>query len=162
LDWLKAQGYKISRATLYRAIQDGLLLVEADGAVTMAAVERYVALGGLTRPAADSVDAAIAADRKTAEEIRQLELKNARLEHELNIMRGKYVEKSAAEAEKADLAALMDALPRHVLTLNLPRYLSAVGADSTKAQLFFGLFDEDFTSAVNRACDLGVVDVEGE
>jgi hypothetical protein len=162
LEWLHLKGYKVGRATMFRAIKNGTLVVGDGGVITMESVERYIAMAGLTRPVMDSAEAAVAADRKLEEEIKQLELKNAKLEHDLNVMRGKYVEKYAAESEKADMAALMDALPRHVLNLHLPRYLTEVGADATKAQIFFGLFDEDFTLAVNRVCEIGEADIIGE
>ena len=104
-----------------------------------------------------TVQAAVKADRKVEAEIRQLTLKNERLQHELDVMRGKYVEKSVIESDRADLAALLDALPRHILNLNLSRYLAAIGADSTKGRVFFELFDADFTQAVNQICDDGGV-----
>jgi hypothetical protein len=60
------------------------------------------------------------------------------------------------------MAAVFDALPRHILQLNLSRYLSAVGADPTQSRKFFDMFDIDFTDAINQICDSGGIIVEGE
>jgi hypothetical protein len=128
----------------------------------MAALERYIRLAELSQPAAETVAAAASADTKAREEIKQLQLKNERLEHELGVMRGKYIEKTEADAAAADLSALLDALPRHVLILNGARYLAAIGADPQRARNLFELFDVDFTNAVNQACDDGGAWVEGE
>jgi len=162
LSFLRVQGYKISKAKFYNDIKAGRLILEADGSVLRTSADRYIAVARLSRPAEMTVTAAAKIDRKVEEEIRQLRLKNERLQYELGVMQGKYIEKPVAEAEQADLAALMDALPRHVLMLNCPRYLAAIGAEPTKARLFFDLFDRDFTQAVNQICDDGGVWLEPE
>jgi hypothetical protein len=159
LAWLKAQGYKIGKTKLYRDADDGLLILEPDGSVRQESVDRYIKVAGLKQPAAQTVEASILADGKAAEEIKNYRLKNAKLEHELAVLHGKYVLKTEAESNEADIAALLDALPRHILMLNLPRYLGAIGADTTKARMFFELFDADFTRAVNQICDDGKVEL---
>ena len=150
LRWLKSQGYKISKPHFYRACDNGTLILQPDGSVLMTAIERYIKLAELSQPAAETVAAAAAADAKSREEIKQLQLKNERLEHELGVMRGKYIEKTEADSYAADLAALLDALPRHILQLNGARYLAAIGADPQKARQLFELFDIDFTAAANQ------------
>lgn len=159
--WIQAQGYKVSQQKIYADTEKGLLLIEPDGTVTMTAVERYITAAQLEKPAAQTVESSIKADAKMAAELRLVNLKNERLEHEIAVLKGRYVEKTACEAEKVDLAMLLDALPRHILHLNLSRYLSSIGADPAKGPLFFDLFDEDFTRAVNQVCDARGALVEG-
>jgi hypothetical protein len=159
--WLQKQGFKLSERKFYKDVELGLCVMQADGSITSDALARYMLLADLKRPAAETAAAAATADAKQAEEIKQLQLKNERLEHEIGVMRGKYIEKIEADAYAADLAALLDAVPRHIIQLNGPRYLAAIGADPAKARQFFDLFDLDFTNAVNRICEDGGATVEG-
>jgi hypothetical protein len=124
--------------------------LEKDGTITGESAKRYIAIAGLQKkPVVDAIGAALAADRKLEEEIRRLELQNLKLEHDLQALMAKYIPKAEAEAELADLAALMDALPRRTLILNLPRYLAAAGGDPARAGEFLKLFGEDLTQAVD-------------
>ena len=159
--YIRRQGYKIAKSKIYRDCDSGLLIMEADGSISQAAVDRYIIAAELDRPAEQTIVAAAKSDQKQSEEIRQLCLKNEKLEHDLAVMRGKYIEKTAAESDMADLIALFDALPRHILQLNLSRYLSAVKADTIHARKFFDMFDSDYTDAVNQICDTGGIWVEG-
>lgn len=159
LAYLKAQGYKVSKSQLYRDTDAGLLILEPDGSILGEAVERYIVTGQLQKPAEQTVQAAAKLDQKTSEEIRSLRLKNQKLEIEMAVLVGKYVLKTDAEAQQAELAAVLDALPRHILILNLPRYLGTVGADPSKARTLFELFDTDFTQAVNQICADGGVEL---
>ncbi len=159
--WLLAHGYKISQRHFYRAVQQGLVILQPDGSILKTSLDRYIAMTDLKQPATESVAAAAAADAKAREEIKQLVLKNERLEHELAVLRGDYVKKIDAEAYAADLAALLDAVPRHILQLNGPRYLAGIGADPARARQLYELFDQDFTNAVNRICEDGGANVEG-
>jgi hypothetical protein len=160
--WLKAHGYKVSQRKFYRDCATGLVILQPDGSILGASVERYIRVAELKQPAAETVAAAAAADAKMREEIKGLVLKNERLEHELGVMRGRFIEKTEADAYAADLAALLDALPRHILQLNGARYLAAVGADPQKARQLFELFDTDFSAAVNQIVEDGGTWIEGE
>lgn len=162
LRWLKSQGYKISKPHFYRACDSGTLILQPDGSVLLPSLQRYIRLAELSQPAAETVASAAAADQKQREEIKGLVLRNERLEHELGQLRGRFIEKTEADQNVADIAALLDALPRHILQLNAARYLAAIGADPLRARNFFELFDADFTQAVNQICDSGGVLLESE
>jgi len=161
-EWLRAQGYKVSQGKIYSDAAKGLLYQQPDGSVLMESVTRYIQLAGLVKPGAESAEVAPKVNQKLAEEIRQLQLKNERLQHENDVMHGRYILKNDHEAELVDLAALLDAVPRHVLRRNLPTYLSSIDADPSRANDFYGMFDRDLTTEINAICDAGEVELVPE
>lgn len=159
---LRAQGYKVSRATCYNAAKDGKLLVEKDNSVLASSVERFVAIAGLKKPASDSVEAGIAADRKQAEEVRALQLQNRKRELEIGVLEKKYIPRTDADAALGDLAAVADGLARSVIRSNIGAYLQRAGLDTTRAAEIARWYADDLNAALEQVCRDGGTWIEPE
>jgi hypothetical protein len=127
---LEADGYKISKSTLYRDIKAGKLRREADGQILDIAVQAYVAR--LER--VDGGGETVGADqqRKLQEEIKSLQLRNRAAEHDLQVKQGKFFPKADFEMELAGRAAVLDAGLKHFFQTGAAEIITLVGGDRSK------------------------------
>lgn len=132
--YLRAQGYKVSRAVCYLAAKDGRLMLEADGGVLLSSVERFIALAGLTKPAADSVDAGLRADEKAREEIAHLRAKRQLTEFNLEREQGRYMLKSDFGREVAARAGVLEQGLKNLFRTRMVDLIHMVGGDQAKLQ----------------------------
>lgn len=142
LGWLRAEGYKIGKSKIYADAKAGLLPV---GPCSVADAERYARRARLKRVAAVSAaDIDRAVKEKAELEIKHLQLKNAQLEHDLEVARGKYVTREAFEQELAARAVALKQGLVHLARSRAPEIV-AVGrerGDEEAAALLQELIEE--------------------
>ncbi len=131
---LEAAGWQIGKTQLYAHCRDGLLRKDKAGVFTPKAVEKYATLHlrrvetGLKEP--DRV-------AKMAEELKEIELKQARLdleskEHSLGVKKGKFISRDDHETEVAGRVVAFMAQLGHLVITTSPDWIHLVGGDQEK------------------------------
>lgn len=160
LAYLQRQGYKLAKSKFYADCQAGLVILEMDGSILMTSIERYIALTGLRKPAEDTVKSAALADQKHRELIRNLKLKNKKLEHDFAIQQRKFVLKSEAESQLVRTLLAFFAYLRSRFLTDAGELISKTGGDSSRAGLMKKLLENLLNDALHEGFAEGEIIAE--
>lgn len=153
--WLKSEKYKAGRSKVYNDAKIGMLNVQEDGSVLVADVKAYATT--LSKKESRTGDLDPEYKKKTAAERFQLELKNQKLQFELERERGKYVLKSDVQTELAVKIGLLEALIKNMMRHKLDHWLSIA---KNKPRVFYALFEAEFDrlfDELGNADEIGIV-----
>jgi len=134
LSWLQAQGWKISRAGIYKHRAEGKIKKQPDGGYSARDVERYarvhlkrLSTGKRLRDGLDDLQ-----HRKTELEVKKLQIDNARSEHKQQIEEGNYIPKDQFEIEAVSRAAVLDAGLAYLFQSKAGSWVELAGGDPRK------------------------------
>ena len=132
--WLRANGWKVSRSTLYNQFGRTKLLPREDGLIHMADVQEYARVFlrrrtvGMPLPSRqDELQ-----QEKAKLEVQRLRIEVDRAEHRREIEEGKYIPKDQFELEMASRAAVLDAGIAHFFQSEAGAWIDLVGGDQRK------------------------------
>lgn len=145
---LKAEGYKVSRAKIYEAVERGFLKCNKDGSVPFAAVQAYVndPLNGL----AVESDAGLKdlATLKLQKELEKLTEQVDMLKFARERQQGLHITISEYEAEIASRAALFETMLKQSNETVVDRLISAGGLKPSKRQQAVDLMNDGLMDAL--------------
>lgn len=155
VEFLNAEGYKVSKSKLYRDRDAGLIRMESDGTVIRSEAIAYVTRAGLEKMAdraAGMIDKMH--KRKTEAEIDRLEAQAQKVKFELEKERGKYLLKTDVKTEFALKLGAVESVFRSLLRTKATDYISVVGGKPEKAGIFLDLIFADLDDVLNQMCAL--------
>lgn len=134
--YLLSQGWKIKKSSIYNHIKAHKLIPDAQGQFTRAAVDRY-ALTNLKKADGSTPQKQRTESDKIAEEAadarRRRELAQAaKLEHELDALKGKLVPRDMFEGELAARAAIFRSDLENFFRGQIPAMVNIVSGDPSK------------------------------
>ena len=140
---LQDAGYKISDAQFYRHCKKGMVRINPDGSILEAEIRGYAA--NLKRVAGNIEDLNDMQSQKTQQEVKKLELQNAKLKFDQAKEKGKYIPRADFEAELAARAAVFDTGFRHAFNVHAREWIAIVAGKPEKSA--------DFLQDLNRVLD---------
>lgn len=163
VEFLQSEGYKIKKSKLYIDKDKGLLRVNPDGTVSHAEAMAYITRAGLEKISdrvSGQVDEMHA--RKTKKEIERLEVQTEKARFELEKERGKYLLKTDVKTEFALKLGAVESVFRSLLRTKATDYISRVGGNPQKADLFLDMVFADLDDVLNQMCALEELEIEIE
>ena len=148
--WLKKQGYKVSLPKFYQDAEKGLVILNPDGGVSMESLERYIKLADLKIPAQDTTAAANRSDQRHREIIRNLRLKNEKLQHDIDLQRGMYMLKRDCEERLVQALLAFFAYLRSRFFTDAIDILHKIGGEAEKAGLLRKLLENLLNDALHE------------
>jgi len=145
---LKAEGYKVSRAKIYEAVERGFLKCNKDGSVPFAAVQAYVndPLNGLAVEADQGLKDL--ATQKLEKELEKLTEQVDMLRFAKERQQGLHSPISEYEAEIASRAAVFEAMLRQSNEAVADKLILKAGVKSLRRQLIIDLLNEALMDAL--------------
>jgi len=160
--FLEAEGYKVSRQSVYNAAKNGRLILQADGTITESDALAYAAKH-LKKTASGKEGADKFAAERAGEELALLRTKREKIDFEFARERGLYTLKSDMRAEWSIKIATFEAGVRHYFRTFAPDLIQLVGGNPRKRQLYLNKIDGDLHQLFNemgRLEELGVIVVK--
>ena len=129
-----------ARSKFFEDHKRGVLVVENPKNITRDEVLSYFAVAGLTviEKGNPTYDGELHV-KKTAAEIRSLEARAEKAEHELEVARGQYLRKEDVRLELALKIAVFEAGFKTMVRVNAADWISKCGGNTKKEQLFCDL-----------------------
>jgi len=132
--WLQKDGWKISRAGLYKHHKEGKIGQRGDGMYHLKDVAKYARTflkrkdtGKRLQDELDDLQR-----KKTLLEVEKLEISNARDRHKREVEEGSYIPRDQFEIELASRAAVLDAGIAHLFQSGAGSWINLVGGDQRK------------------------------
>ncbi len=145
---LKAEGYKVSRAKIYEAVERGFLKCNKDGTVPFSAVQAYISdpLNGL----AVESDAGLKdlATQKLQKELEKLTEQVNALRFARERQQGLHVPIAEYEAQIASRAAVFESMLRQSNEATVDRLILTAGLKPSKRQLIVDLLNDALMDAL--------------
>ncbi len=151
LEFLKANGWKISRGKLYKDADAGLLKVRPDGTVSesdaLAYASRFLKKlkGGDADPALDGLYR-----EKAQAELDKTRVQEEKLRFELERERGRYILLEDVETQFAVKWAAIEASVRHLLITRAKDWIYAVGGQVEKYDMLITMAGAELDGVFNR------------
>jgi len=150
--YLVDQGWRVARRTVYLHEKKGMLQRAPSGAFERAAVDKYARLhlkeAATGRKATDR--GALLQERRLTEEIGRIRAQRIRAEHEIDILKGKYISKLDHEA---DLIAQAHGIVNYLSKIKhtLPaRLVEAARGDASRVHAVHVLLAEAIDAILNE------------
>ncbi|MBW2650661.1 MAG: hypothetical protein JRC66_06570 [Deltaproteobacteria bacterium] len=154
--WLKDNGWKVSKSTVYNRIGKAKLLSREDGLFHLKDVKKYARVflkrrdtGKRVQDEQDDLQR-----RKTRLEVEKLEISNARDRRKQEVEEGEYIPRDQLEIELASRAAVLDAGIAHFFQSNAGAWIDIVSGDQRKLSELIGMLmaaKDDFMNQYARA-----------
>ena len=106
-DWLRDQGYKVGKSTVYADAKSGLLRPDQEGTFSLETVQKYIKAKGLTLRSQSAADTAPDQQRRAAAEARLAEHKEKLLKLKYEREVGNLIPRSQVEQDLAARAQLL-------------------------------------------------------
>ena len=141
LPWLKKNGWKISRAGLYKHRAEGKIRQQVDGTYTRKNIERYArtflkrkATGRRLRDGIDDLQ-----HRKTGLEVEKLKEEVARAKRRREVEEGAFIPLDEFEVEMVARATVLDAGLSHLFQSQAAAWIQLVGGSPQKLSELIGV-----------------------
>lgn len=166
LEYLKAQGWKSARQSIYRHHGQGKILPDSDGKYSRRIVERYAktflkqtATGKRVVEESDELQR-----KKLIKEIARLELGLERERFALERERGLYIRREEMEIELAGRAGILVAGLKHWVQSRAAEWIAAVAGDMKRTGELINIMTRDVDEHINHYAASREYDVviEGE
>lgn len=140
-----------ARSKFFEDHRRGVLVIEDPKRITREEALQYFAVAGLAvvevgNPAYDGGLFA----RKTGAEIRALEARASKAEHELKIMRGEYIPRDDVRLQLAVKLTALEAGIKTMIRVNAVDWIYKVGGDPQKAGMFCELAYAEIDALLNE------------
>lgn len=158
LGYLQAEGWQVSRATIYRHYHQKKIIRREDGLFHQSDIERY-AKTFLKRASTSDPDVDLQR-KKVLLEIEKLEIANARAKHMKEVEEGAYIPIADLEIELASRAAVFDAGLSHFFQSEAGTIINLVGGDQRKIPEVINFLMAKKDELLNQYADAGEFTVE--
>jgi len=125
LERLDKEGFKVSKAKIYRDEKKGMIRANADRTVSETEVRAYAS--NLKRAAGDIGDLSDLQNQKAQKEVEKLDEQIAKLKFDREKSEGKFIPRSDFESELAARAAVLDTGFRHMFQVRARDLIGLVG-----------------------------------
>jgi hypothetical protein len=147
LEWLQHEGWKISKSSLYLHAREGRLRIKKDGKYHFRDVIKYARLNlkrldGLS-VRTGKIDTAV--EKKVYAEVRKLEASARISELKLQVLEGKYVERSKFDMELAAHAAIFKHCMEQFALTRAADVVRLVTGDEKKIPALINFLNEEIT-----------------
>ncbi len=136
--YLKSQGYKLGKSTLYNHHAAGKIAPDTDGKYTQGAVDKYAAMalkridGAATTPRPVASDLDRISVKRAEDEGRKIAAQAMLFEQKAAILQDSYIPRSVHEQELAARAAVLVSDGKNFVHSEAPAIVAMVGGDPAK------------------------------
>lgn len=152
LEYLKNNGWKAARQSLYRHHSQGKIIPDADGKYKLRAVEKYAktflkqsATGKRMQENTDDLQR-----QKLELELKNLKLKNERDQFNYEKDRGLFIPKDQVEIELATRAGVLVAGLKHWVQSKAADWIAAVSGDNKRVGELINTMNRDVDEHINH------------
>lgn len=155
LTYLQETGWNIKKQTFYNHCSAGKLQKNRQGLYTVRAVKKYAETELVHLGLGDTVTGSQEnlAKEKLRKEIKRIETSEEADRFKLEVLKGKYIERSKVELELSSRLVVLDHGLEYLFKTNLAEMVAIVGGDLDKASLLLELLlrkkDEQLTAFAN-------------
>lgn len=154
--FLKDLGYKIQKSKLYNDEKAGLIKVNQDGTVNETDVRAYAEryLKKVKSGGRDDGDLDRLYREKAEAELIGLQMKNERLQFDMEQSRKEWIRREDAETQLAVKLGAVDAQMKGIIRDRSLDWIYAIGGDPKKLDLLIDLANADMDGMFNRLAEL--------
>lgn len=168
--YLKNRGFclpgsktPIARSKVFADTKRGLFVISDSSAITEAEINAYVVRAGLVQ--LDRDRKATAADPKpfadkAAAQARLMAARAEKAEHELGVLRGRYLEKDAVHLEFALKIGAFESSFKNLVRTNVEDIIRKVGGDPSKSRMLCDWFYSKIDQLLGAMGDLQELDIK--
>jgi hypothetical protein len=149
--FLKEDGWSIKKSKLYQAVKDGKLKRQVDGTLFKTDILAYAAqYCDKVKAGSKNDNIGKYAEQKAKEELRKVQLHNARQEFEMAKEKKQYILRSQYLAELVSKLSASKFIALKVARNKAPDLIAASGGDLKKEAVFVELFSDYIENAFNE------------
>jgi len=155
-------GWKLSKAKIYKDKESGLIRINPDGTVPASEVEAYITRAELKKirsgdSGMDQLEG-LSGEKLTAE-VLKLKAQAEKAQFDLARERGKYLPKSEIRAELAAKLAAIEGGVKHLMRTKAADWISMAGGDAKKAHVVVEDFDARFDEMFLEFLDFQEIEI---
>jgi len=168
LSYLKAEGWKVKKTSLYRHQKEGKFVPRDDGTYRQNDIDKYartwlkqVATGQRVNERIEDLQL-----RKLERELQKLDIENKHKEFNFVKDQGKYISKELMEIELATRAGILDAGLKHWIQSRVAEWIRVVNGDMKKIGELINILNRNLDEQINTYASAGeyqvIIDAEEE
>lgn len=157
--FLSNQGFKVKKSKVYQDKNKGLLRTDAKGRVAESEALAYAVRAGLGKVADRVAELDGNALEKMTLEMRNLQLKNARLEFDNAREMGRYIEKDEVHLTCATKCAALEAGLKNTVRINAVDWIIKTGGDPKHAKVLVALMYSEIDALLGEFGNMDEINV---
>lgn len=151
LEYLQAQGRKISQSQLYKDVTKGYLKRQKDASFKKSDVERYAqTLKALALPEKEANELSDLARQESEERLAKMREQRLSIAFDRGVKQGKFIKREDVTLELASRASVLSVGLRSAFRLHAPDLVDLVGGSANKTHILLEHFEKNLDAALHE------------